>query len=609
MHFKISDLADAVTNPVLPNRTNGAASPDGFSVQLQKATQHTFSGAPPGLAPPKVPSNTKAQEALSNQPNASSNTLDLGLTGIANQPGVSAAISPALLSQLAGVQATHPVALAIPMLLGNGKPNLDGTSADSSPNLDQSLVSGRLLAQALQSELGPRNLQTPVSTNNLVESSPNVPSGSSNAGLTLAIIDAKAGLGTLGNPDQTPIGQAANLISSGTVPIDPKTQALLKSLNQGTLPSIQVNTSTQASTGELTTDPNKIAKSDGAGNATDTTPVYANTNGQATYAGGKTMAQVVALELQPGSSGIPKSPASTEKSPNSSPVSNSSNALTPQASSNVSALSANGSGLATGSLKPGAGVNTKNSTAASNKTSETSEASAGFASSKTGTDDNSNHQNNSDQKSDSNSSEVASIQFANSATQKASGASATGQNAPVAGLNQRATISVINQVADKIALLNGAQASKNLTVHLQPADLGHVILNVASKGSEVVASIGVSNEDVQNALVANRDTLNQRIAQSNASITSVAIHSTAAGSQTQNGASDRHRQEWTASNAFGTQTGNKDASGNHGGNRQPQNSTPQPTSARFDSRSDLVSPVAFANTGEVTTQQGINVTI
>ncbi|MBS1717940.1 MAG: flagellar hook-length control protein FliK [Armatimonadetes bacterium] len=92
-----------------------------------------------------------------------------------------------------------------------------------------------------------------------------------------------------------------------------------------------------------------------------------------------------------------------------------------------------------------------------------------------------------------------------------------------AGLSQAQNLQVVRQVSDRIELLAAAKPRGAVTVHLAPADLGTVTLEIKSVGNLVDAKISASHDHVRNALEQSKQALAQNLQQKGYQLQSVSV--------------------------------------------------------------------------------------
>lgn len=93
------------------------------------------------------------------------------------------------------------------------------------------------------------------------------------------------------------------------------------------------------------------------------------------------------------------------------------------------------------------------------------------------------------------------------------------------GLSQDQTIRIIQQTADRIALLSAAHSRETVTVHLSPPEMGDLTLVVRSTGARVDAEITATNDSVKQALQQSTGQLSHQLQQRGLELNSVSVGS------------------------------------------------------------------------------------
>ena len=128
------------------------------------------------------------------------------------------------------------------------------------------------------------------------------------------------------------------------------------------------------------------------------------------------------------------------------------------------------------------------------------------------------------------------------------GAIKTGELRPT----QADTAKIIDQAADRMALLSAKQSTESVTIHLSPKGLGDLTVIVKAEGQKVDAEITASNEHVQKALEQNSTTLVGEMSKRGLELRSVQVgaqtqtstqqHPSQNSAHSQNFANARHEQ-------------------------------------------------------------------
>ncbi len=105
---------------------------------------------------------------------------------------------------------------------------------------------------------------------------------------------------------------------------------------------------------------------------------------------------------------------------------------------------------------------------------------------------------------------------------------------------QVATERIIGQVADRIELLSAIRPRHGVTVRLEPADLGSILLTVKARGTSVEAEMAASNESVRQALDSNRGHLGSALLAKGIHLQALTIDSQASAFDAASGGLAKH---------------------------------------------------------------------